>query len=293
MKLVLGLQIVGLVIGSGSEPEVQGLIQAVSFLKGSLVAQVDDEFGESCKDVFQTFGKHDLDGNGKITPQEMTKAAKSHGGNAEEVKKMFDLSDVDKDDLVSYKEFAAVYGQPKCADGCDMVFKMFREMDPDHDGKISKEELIKTFVAGKHGTDLAGAQESFAEFAGADGVMSYMEFATMADLPKCAGGSPKKKEEEKKEEAGGYVDHQGKPTDISRQFGLFDCINQDGTITREEMHKKLKSIHGHYSQKESDKFFSSGDVNGDDKLTIQEFGVMMKKEGLLQAASFMKINPTA
>merc|ERR1712106_1138922 len=121
------------------------------------------------REIKKMFDKADRDGDGKLTPEEWHRVLNSSGcqTSMEEVSEFFDKMDRDFDGRLSFGEFM---GEETPLE------KVFKSMDKDGDGTITKEEYLQIC---KHLTP-AQVEEGFAKFdTSGDSRLDYEEFCQM------------------------------------------------------------------------------------------------------------------
>merc|ERR1719153_1052692 len=121
------------------------------------------------KEIKKMFAKADRDGDGKLTKAEWHKVLNSSGcqTSMEEVSEFFDKMDRDYDGRLSFGEFM---GEETPLE------KVFKSMDKDGSGTITKEEFLKICK----NLSKEQADEAFAQFdASGDDELDYKEFCEM------------------------------------------------------------------------------------------------------------------
>ena len=102
----------------------------------------DKEIGD-LRDVFKSFDK---DNNGQIDYHEFERGLKNMTSGkikGDEIKEVFNAIDTDKNGKIDYTEFIVSAIDKKSLLTEERLYDAFCELDRDHDGKITKEELIK------------------------------------------------------------------------------------------------------------------------------------------------------
>lgn len=94
----------------------------------------------------QLFQKFDVDGDGKITKNEMNTSGSTHSTQGPSIDDLFGAIDTDGDGGITEAENQTFLESMKSRrsgppDAASMVQKLFKKADSDGDGKITKEEL--------------------------------------------------------------------------------------------------------------------------------------------------------
>ena len=156
----------------------------IDFVKGSnlkrisllyIASRLDENEINNLKKAFEAFDKVN---DGQITFQELKEGLlqlKSANINEEEIKRLFDSIDVDKNGRIDYSEFLAATLQKVNYSKQERLLEAFHKFDKDDSGFITKDELISTLKASK------SQEKEIEEIIKAvdkngDGNIDYMEF---------------------------------------------------------------------------------------------------------------------
>ena len=156
----------------------------IDFVKGSnlkrisllyIASRLDENEINNLKKAFEAFDKVN---DGQITFQELKEGLlqlKSANINEEEIKRLFDSIDVDKNGRIDYSEFLAATLQKVNYSKQERLLEAFHKFDKDNSGFITKDELISTLKASK------SQEKEIEEIIKAvdkngDGNIDYMEF---------------------------------------------------------------------------------------------------------------------
>lgn len=209
--------------------------------------------------VKKAFAKIDLDGDGKVTKEEV---AKTDLFNNQEIDALFLLGDSNNDGEIDLEEFigvlypvvaAALAKMTKDVQSVDDARYLFKQLDHDGDGLLSQEELRTSGCK-------FSAKEIEALFAvgdvNGDGEIDINEFINVM----CPGATT----------VIARISAQFKCLeDIQDEFKKMD-LDGDGQITREEMME-----YSALNQQEVNAVFDLGDTDRDGSIDINEFiGVM-------------------
>jgi len=209
--------------------------------------------------VKKAFAKIDLDGDGKVTKEEV---AKTDLFNNQEIDALFLLGDSNNDGEIDLEEFigvlypvvaAALAKMMKDVHSVDDARFLFKQLDHDRDGLLSQEELRKSGCK-------FSAKEIEALFAvgdvNGDGEIDINEFINVM----CPGATT----------VIARISAQFKCLeDIQEEFTKMD-LDGDGKITREEMME-----YSALNQQEVNAVFDLGDTDRDGSIDLNEFvGVM-------------------
>eukprot|EP00090_Calanus_glacialis_P037994 TRINITY_DN6610_c0_g1_i4.p1 TRINITY_DN6610_c0_g1~~TRINITY_DN6610_c0_g1_i4.p1 ORF type:complete len:995 (-),score=266.92 TRINITY_DN6610_c0_g1_i4:2318-5302(-) len=209
--------------------------------------------------VKKAFAKIDLDGDGKVTKEEV---AKTDLFNNQEIDALFLLGDSNNDGEIDLEEFigvlypvvaAALAKMTKDVQSVDDARYLFKQLDHDGDGLLSQEELRTSGCK-------FSAKEIEALFAvgdvNGDGEIDINEFINVM----CPGATT----------VIARISAQFKCLeDIQEEFKKMD-LDGDGQITREEMME-----YSALNQQEVNAVFDLGDTDRDGSIDINEFiGVM-------------------
>ncbi|KAA8531704.1 hypothetical protein F0562_006579 [Nyssa sinensis] len=115
-----------------------------SFYKERQRSSVSKAFQPNTEEMKRVFNKFDTNKDGKISREEYKLALKAvGGGNAEtEVPEAFEATDSDGDGFIDFKEFMEVLNMGGGINTTD-IQSAFRVFDLDGNGKISAEELME------------------------------------------------------------------------------------------------------------------------------------------------------
>lgn len=139
-------------------------------------------YQQSLEETRQVFDKYDANKDGKISPEEYKAILRALGkGNpvTVEVKKIFEVADLDGDGFIDFKEFVEVQKKGGGLKAVDLQ-SAFRTFDKDGDGKITVEEVFELLqklgerCSMKDCRRMVGAVD-----ANGDGVIDMDEFMTM------------------------------------------------------------------------------------------------------------------
>lgn len=209
--------------------------------------------------VKKAFAKIDLDGDGKVTKEEV---AKTDLFNNQEIDALFLLGDSNNDGEIDLEEFIGVLypvvaqalaKMTKDVQSVDDARFLFKQLDHDGDGLLSQEELRKSGCK-------FSAKEIEALFAvgdvNGDGEIDINEFINVM----CPGATT----------VIARISAQFKCLeDIQEEFTKMD-LDGDGKITREEMME-----YSALNQQEVNAVFDLGDTDRDGSIDLNEFvGVM-------------------
>lgn len=209
--------------------------------------------------VKKAFAKIDLDGDGKVSKDEM---GKSDVFNSQEIDALFTLGDADNDGQIDFEEFIGVL-YPVVTQALGKITRdihnindakfVFGCMDHDGDGLLSQEEMRKS------GTKFSQV-EIEAIFAvgdiNGDGEIDLDEFINVM-CPTATTLISRIKDQFKSVQ------------DMEENFKLMD-IDCDGRISKDEMMQ-----FGNFNQQAVDAVFDLGDADRDGQIDLQEFvGVM-------------------
>ena len=153
-------------------------VQGSTFKKMILLyiaSRLDENEINNLKKAFEAFDKVN---DGQITFQELKEGLlqlKSDHINEEEIKRLFDSIDVDKNGRIDYSEFLAATLQKVNYSKQERLLEAFHKFDKDDSGFITKDELISTLKASK------SQEKEIEEIIKAvdkngDGNIDYMEF---------------------------------------------------------------------------------------------------------------------
>ena len=143
-------------------------------------------YQQSLEETKQVFDKYDANKDGKISPEEYKAILKALGkGNplTVEVKKIFEVADLDGDGFIDFKEFVEVQkkeGGLKTAD----LQNVFRTFEMDGDGKITVEGVFELLQKLRERCSMKDCRRMVrAVDANGDGVIDMDEFMTMMTRP--------------------------------------------------------------------------------------------------------------
>ena len=156
----------------------------IDFVKGSnlkrisllyIASRLDENEINNLKKAFEAFDKVN---DGQITFQELKEGLlqlKSANIKEEDIKRLFDSIDVDKNGRIDYSEFLAATLQKVNYSKQERLLEAFHKFDKDDSGFITKDELISTLKASK------SQEKEIEEIIKAvdkngDGNIDYMEF---------------------------------------------------------------------------------------------------------------------
>ncbi|MCQ2820877.1 MAG: protein kinase [archaeon] len=115
-----------------------------SKLKKMALTYVADRLNEDkISDLKEKFFQIDKDKNGTISYNELKEILVGSGLSEEEMKKMYTMTDTNKDGVIEYTEFIAAALDIKKDIRDVYLSEAFNSFDTDGSGKISKEELMK------------------------------------------------------------------------------------------------------------------------------------------------------
>jgi len=225
---------------------------------------------KTVKDVQEAFKKFDMNGDGSIDREELTKALTSCGQNftQQEINVIFNEGDVNKDGSVDYEEFIGLM----CPSASDIVSKFrsqykniedvraaFKRFDRNGDGALSKDELAAAMKSsGQSYSDMeVEAIFSLGDSDG-DGEITLQEFVSLMS-PSASEVLNKIRKDFKN------------LADVKATFKKIDS-NNDGLLSKDEV---INSCGNKYDIEEINAIFELGDVNGDGEIDMGEFiGVM-------------------
>lgn len=135
------------------ESKSSGVVTPTSVLPTQKISASSEDWSEISThvqfDLLQAFKFIDIDGDGKITTQELEEILYRILGSDPPIREELTLmlSEIDKngDGIITLEEFSAissVFGPPACDNELRDVFDVF---DTDHDGRITAEELFAVF----------------------------------------------------------------------------------------------------------------------------------------------------
>mmetsp|Transcript_28361 Transcript_28361/g.43731 ORF Transcript_28361/g.43731 Transcript_28361/m.43731 type:complete len:253 (-) Transcript_28361:44-802(-) len=126
------------------------------------------------EEMRKVFESSDIDNDGKLSFFEFKNAMMKFNYTENELKTMFAMIDIDGNNTIEYSEFIAATLQMGTRLSEDRIFESFRLFDTDNSGKISKKELRR--VLGKdYSNDLVSNLIIEMDQDG-DGQISYKEF---------------------------------------------------------------------------------------------------------------------
>ena len=148
-----------------------------------IASRVDDNEISNLKDIFKAFDK---DNDGQISYNEFEEGIKKlKQGNFDpnEIKSIFDSIDTDKNGKIDYTEFLAASMEQKIFLKEERLYEAFSMLDKDHDGKITKKELMDTLKL-QPTVDQYVMQLMKNADQNNDGIIDYREFLEFMGLKK-------------------------------------------------------------------------------------------------------------
>jgi len=212
---------------------------------------------KSINEVKQLFKAVDVDSDGLLTKEEMINSD-GNKFDMEQIDAIFELGDANNDNQLDMGEFIAILfpaaGEviaklSKTVPTIDQVKELFRRLDLDNDGSVSKSEMLESSVR-------FSPEEVEAIFAlgdvNDDGVIDLVEFiGVMYPSASTVAGRLRAK----------YLNI----NDVKKAFAKIDT-NGDGNISREEM-----LACGSFNSQEVEALFTLGDSNKDGEIDLEEF----------------------
>eukprot|EP00588_Corethron_pennatum_P018030 CAMPEP_0194306234 /NCGR_PEP_ID=MMETSP0171-20130528/3453_1 /TAXON_ID=218684 /ORGANISM="Corethron pennatum, Strain L29A3" /LENGTH=460 /DNA_ID=CAMNT_0039057973 /DNA_START=255 /DNA_END=1637 /DNA_ORIENTATION=- len=146
-----------------------GTMKKVSMLAIAKISNTSE-----IEEMRKVFESSDIDNDGKLSFFEFKDAMMKFNYTEKELQNMFTMLDIDGDNTIEYSEFIAATLQMGTRLSEDRIFESFRLFDTDNSGKISKKELKR--VLGKdYSNDLVSRMIKEMDQDG-DGKISYEEF---------------------------------------------------------------------------------------------------------------------
>ena len=142
---------------------------------------------EQLREFREAFAFFDKDGDGRITPEELSTVVRSLGQSPtpEELREMVRDADADGNGTIEFAEFLALMSRQREAANADdnELREAFGVFDRDHDGHISKAELRHVMISlGEKLTDEeVEGMIAEADLDG-DGLVNFEEFVRMMML---------------------------------------------------------------------------------------------------------------
>ena len=222
------------------------------------------------EDVISAFSAIDLNNDGALTKEELSKGMNSYGKqfSSEEINSVFSLADVNSDGEINYSEFVSMMfpaaatalakfrrTHPSLKNAKDA----FDQYDIDGDSEITYAEL----VAGMGGEFTAN--EINAIFAmgdcNQDGKISFLEFAKIMS-PVASDALSK------------FWKAFGNISSVRQAFQTFD-VDRDGQISRQEIIHGMSSVGLKLTSSEIDTLFILADKDSNGQIDFSEFAQIM------------------
>jgi len=211
----------------------------------------------SIEGVKQLFKAIDVDSDGLLSKEEMINSP-GNQFDIEQIEAIYELGDANNDNVLDMGEFIAIMfpsaGEviaklSKTVPTIDEVKELFRRLDLDNDGCVSKEEMMESSVR-------FSTQEVESIFAlgdiNDDGVIDLVEFIGVM-YPSASTVVARLRTK--------YLNM----NDVKKAFASIDA-NGDGRISKEEM-KECNT----FNSQEVDALFTLGDSNKDGEIDLEEF----------------------
>lgn len=148
-----------------------------------IASRINESEINNLKDVFKAF---DSDNDGQISLQEFQTGLQKMGSNIktpDEIKLVFQSIDTDKNQKIDYTEFLAASLEQKSFLKEERLFEAFSMLDKDHNGKITKDEIMSVLKL-EPGDDAYVKQLIKNADLNNDGVIDYKEFLEFMGLKK-------------------------------------------------------------------------------------------------------------
>ncbi|KAL3515272.1 hypothetical protein ACH5RR_022174 [Cinchona calisaya] len=152
------------------------------FSKGRQNSGILSSYQQTVEEMRQVFDKFDINKDGKISPEEYKTILRALGkGNhlTAEVKKIFEVADLDGDGFIDFKEFVEVQKKEGGLKKVDLQ-SAFQAFDKDGDGKVTVEEVFELLQKLGERCSLDDCRRMVQAIdANGDGVIDMDEFMTM------------------------------------------------------------------------------------------------------------------
>ena len=304
-------------INNDGEIDIDEFVSVICPKASTLVARISKSF-RSLEDVKAAFKSLDKNNDGMISKSEM----RGSGMNEQEVNAIFELGDTNNDGEIDLQEFisvmcpsasAVVFKISKMMNGKEGAEQIFKKLDMNNDGLISKQEMgsaivfngskLSTvevdsiFALGDSNNDgeidkdefmavmvpAAGFSQSFTS-----SNTQYMKKSTSSSFQQSSSSSFKQTSSFSASSSSSSQFYSSTTTsssttvsvsfssagEVKQAFRKFDA-NGDGHLDKMELKKLLVSSGKNVSDQEVDVLFKQGDVDGDGLIDIQEFVKLM------------------
>merc|ERR1719410_2824126 len=280
------------------DTDQDGSISFLEFAKLMIANAIDvlGKFWKCFRDVKvlrQAFRQFDIDGDGKISKQEVAQGMKKSGRDftMEDIETLFVLADKDGDGQIDFAEFATIM----IPTAPERISKLRKKFDTNNDGAVDAAELAAAFK--KMDTNNDGAidsrelstglknsgvcltdQEIETIFAIADidgdGQISQAEFGSLLGVEGAVGKPAAAASGVNPANVVAKFRALCKTIDeVRAAFKRFD-VDGDGNISRTELEQGMSRT-GQFSQQESKVVFDMADIDGNGTIDIGEFVQLM------------------
>ena len=297
-------------INNDGEIDLDEFVSVICPKASTLVSRISKSF-RSLEDIKSSFKKLDANNDGMICKSEM----RGSGMNEQEVNAIFELGDTNNDGEIDLGEFvsvmcpsasAVVFKISKMMNGKDGAEQIFKKLDINNDGLISREEMSSAIVF--NGSKLSSVEVD-AIFAlgdsNKDGEIDKEEFLAVmvpsagfsqsftssntqymkSSMQQSSSSSMMQKSSFSSSSSQSYSSTTtyssttvsvsfSSASEVKQAFKKFDA-NGDGHLDKSELKKLLISSGKKVSDQEVDVLFRQGDVDGDGLIDIQEFVKLM------------------
>jgi len=238
------------------EIDLEEFVQLMSPGASFIIAKLRSSFN-TIDDVKQLFKDIDADSDGLLSRDEMLNSPRNKF-DSEEVAAIYELGDANGDDVLDVGEFIAILF-PSAGEALaklsrnypniEQVKILFRNLDFDNDGSVSKAEMRESAIGfSQSEVDAVFALGDIND----DGVIDLEEFIGVM-YPSATTVINRLRTR--------YMNL----NETKKDFVAIDA-NGDGTISREEMKEA-----GTYNEQEIDALFTLGDSNNDGEIDLEEF----------------------
>lgn len=133
------------------------------------------------KKIKKYFTEIDKNGDGMLTIEEIEDVM-NELGRREEAKKMFEMMDYKKNNIISYEEFIKALIDRKEMKSEENIKRCFDAIDLKQDGKLSLEEVLKVVFTSQHMEDVEEFTKTFKVYSKGKSYVSVTSFPTKISL---------------------------------------------------------------------------------------------------------------